>query len=232
MRLAIIAAMEEEIVPLKQQLQNRVSANIAGFEFLSGQLLNQEVVLAVVGTGKVNAAAGTTLLLQNFSCERVINIGVAAALADKLQIGDIVIADKLAYHDVDVVSLGYEYGQVPLMPLFYQADSLLIEMVTESANKITKQGQGVYVGLILSGDSFISKESSATYIRKQFPEVLAVEMESCAIAQVCHAFKVSFAIVRAISDSADHSATVDFRKFLQLAAENAAALVIELLSHL
>ena len=54
-------------------------------------------------------------------------------------------------------------------------------------------------------------------------------MEGAAIAQVCWLTQVPCALVRAISDKADGSASIDYPTFEQKAAHDCASIVLELL---
>ena len=73
----------------------------------------KEVVVVQGGIGKVNAAISVTLLLKNFDIDHVINVGSAGGLDLKENVGDVIISEKVAHHDVDVTAFGRPYGQVP-----------------------------------------------------------------------------------------------------------------------
>lgn len=135
MVIGIIGAMEEEVVLLRGKLENRQDRVIAGCEFNTGTIDGVKVVLLKSGIGKVNAAIGTTLLIQLYSPDRIINTGSAGGFYPSLSVGDIVISTELRYHDVDATVFGYEYGQVPQMPAFYQPDSHLMQVAEEAAQK-------------------------------------------------------------------------------------------------
>ena len=227
MRVGIIGAMDEEIQLLKDRIKNCQEQVIANFEFSIGQLENQNIVLLKSGIGKVNAAIATTLLDQHFKCDYIINTGTAAGLHKNIKIGAVVIASELRYYDVDVTSFGYEYGQVPKMPPFYKSDPFLLELAAQSANQITKHQ--ILTGLIVSGDSFLNESVQISLIQEKFPNVLAAEMEACAIAQVCYKFNIPFVIVRSISDLADHKSHLDF---MHVAAQNLTKFILVILQKL
>jgi adenosylhomocysteine nucleosidase len=71
------------------------------------------------------------------------------------------------------------------------------------------------LGLIATGDQFFSSRESVERLRGLIPDMLCVEMEGAAVAQICHEHGVPFSIVRTISDSADEAAVLDFPHFLQ-----------------
>ena len=56
-------------------------------------------------------------------------------------------------------------------------------------------------------------------------------MEGGAIAQVCYLNNVPFVIIRAISDKADGSSSMDYEEFKKIAAARSAAAVMYLLEH-
>ena len=78
---------------------------------ITGSIGRHEVVLVESGIGKVMSAMSVAVLANDFKVEAIINTGSAGAVAPGMAVGDIVLADKLAYHDVDVTAFGYKYGQ-------------------------------------------------------------------------------------------------------------------------
>ena len=227
MRIGIIGAMEEEVNILKQRMEQQKQYNIHGHKFFTGKIAGKEVVLLRSGIGKVNAAMAATVFNREFPCEYLINVGSAGAINPNLKIGDIVISSELCYHDVDVTAFGYKLGQVPNMPHTYKSDPMLINIAEESGVKTI--AQKVCTGLIISGDSFMNNKEKTDAIKNFFLDAQAIEMEACAIAQVCYVFKVPFVVIRSISDTADHSSHIDFKKFLELAVNNVSELVTEMI---
>lgn len=225
---AIIGAMAQEVALLQKAMTNCEETKLAGTTIYQGSLEGKPVVLMQCGIGKVNAAIGTAILLNHFHATSVINTGSAGALSDELQVGDVVIADKLLHHDVDVTAFGYTIGQMAQMPEYYMADTQLVNSALNAAH--TFPHANVHSGLITSGDQFIHSESVRKHIKQLFPSALAVEMEAAAIAQVCYRFDVPFVIIRAISDNANGDADVSFDQFLEMAAKHSAAMVRSLLT--
>jgi adenosylhomocysteine nucleosidase len=225
MPIAIIGAMEEEVNLLRNELSERKDTVIANYHFYEGLLNSVPVVILKSGIGKVNAAIGTTLLLDHYKPTAVINTGSAGGFKEGLTVGDVVVSTEVRHHDVDVTAFGYEYGQVPGMPAAYQADPKLVataEAVIERMDAIR-----VVHGLIATGDSFIHDSERSAQIKAHFPEVAAVEMEAAPIAQVCHQFGVPFVVTRSISDSANEEASLSFDEFLEIASINSAKMVME-----
>ncbi|MCS4485582.1 5'-methylthioadenosine/S-adenosylhomocysteine nucleosidase [Staphylococcus americanisciuri] len=227
--IAIIGAMEEEVQILKEQLTNLEEIQVAHTIFYKGELLDKEVVLLQSGIGKVNVAISTTLLIERFNPDYIINTGSAGGLQPGLSLGDVVVSTQVGYHDADARAFGYKMGQIPGMPATYPADAYLTEAVK---NVLQTLNQSVIEGVIVSGDSFIGTETQREAILKNFPQAIAAEMEAAAIAQTCYQFKKPFIITRAISDLADGEASMTFDAFLKVAAKSSSDMVYALIEEL
>lgn len=226
MKVAIIGAMEEEVTILRDKLDNKEQQVIAGSEFTKGLYKGIEVILLKSGIGKVNAALSTTLLLDRYQPDYVINTGSAGGFHSSLNVGDVVISTEVRHNDVDVTAFGYEYGQVPGLPAAYTPDAKLVEIATKKAEEITDIQ--VAKGLIVTGDSFLSDPDKVEFIRSKFQNLYAGEMEAAAIAQVCHQFEVPFVVIRALSDIAGKESNISFDQFLNKAAKHSANLVLKI----
>ncbi|AAP96627.1 5'-methylthioadenosine/S-adenosylhomocysteine nucleosidase [[Haemophilus] ducreyi] len=228
LKIGIIGAMAQEIEILRKLMTDVSVLEIAGCKIYEGKINNTCVSLLQSGIGKVSAAMGTTLLLELTKPNMVINTGSAGGLAENLNVGDIVISTEVRHYDVDVTAFGYEIGQLPANPAAFLPNEQLVNM----ALKETKTaGVNAVAGLICSGDRFVNGAEQITTIRQHFDQVVAVEMEAAAIAQVCYAFEVPFVVVRAISDIADKCSHLSFEEFLPLAAEKSSEIVIAMLNN-
>ena len=228
--IGIIGAMEPEVALLRQQIQNSSSQQVGSYTFYRGSLNGKDVVLVQSGIGKVAAAVATTLLIELFKPDAVINTGSAGGFDPELEVGDVVISSEVCHHDVDVTAFGYKMGQVPQMPATFSATPALVEAAKQSIQALgfckTK------TGLIATGDSFICDPARIAVIRQQFPDMLAVEMEGAAIAQVCHMLSTPFVVIRSLSDIAGKESPQSFEAYLEVASKNSSAMVQELLSRL
>lgn len=225
MKIGIITPMDEEIKSLREALLNVEKKAHHNFVFETGAIGKHEVVLVQSGIGKVMSAIAVSLLVEDFEVDAIINTGSAGALDETLAIGDVVIANQLAYHDVDVTAFGYEFGQMAGQPLYYEASKYFVSEL----KKVLDQPR---VGLITSSDSFIASSEKISEIKRHFPNVLAVEMEGASVAQASVAFKKPFVIIRAISDTANHEASVKFDDFVAEAGRQSAATLIQLLERM
>ncbi|HDV7269540.1 TPA: 5'-methylthioadenosine/S-adenosylhomocysteine nucleosidase, partial [Mannheimia haemolytica] len=226
MKIGIIGAMAQEIEILRQVMVEPKVTELAGCKIFEGKINNTRVALLQSGIGKVAAAIGTTLLIQLTQPDMIINTGSAGGLDPDLNVGDILISTEVRYHDVDVTAFGYEIGQLPANPPTFSPNEQLVELAQKEAKKA---GYNVVSGLICSGDAFINGNDKINQIRQNFPNVVAVEMEAAAIAQVCHGFNLPFVIVRAVSDVADKESHLSFEEFLPLAAEKSSTIVLAML---
>ena len=195
MRIAIIVAMDKEFIRIKELLEQVEETAIGGRSYTSGRLGNNELVLHQCGIGKVNAAIGVTELIRLFNPDLVVSTGCAGGASDKLEVTDVVVSRQLAYHDVYCgCALGETvYGQVQGMPARYTTPREIVE-------KALACGERIHEGLIVTGDWFVDDREKMRSIIRLFPEVMAVDMESAAIAQTCHVFGIPFVSFRVISD--------------------------------
>ncbi|MGX7073870.1 5'-methylthioadenosine/adenosylhomocysteine nucleosidase [Falseniella ignava] len=229
MKIGIIAAMPEELAYLIQELEQGQKVQILGNAYHTGKIGSVEVVLVESGIGKVMSAMSVAVLADRFQVDAVINTGSAGAVANGIAVGDVVIADKLAYHDVDVTAFGYEYGQMARQPLYFEADGKFISLIQESLSKLN---QTWHLGLIATGDSFVAGDDKIARIKSHFPQVLAVEMEGAAIGQAAQALGLPFLVIRAMSDNANHEASISFDEFIIEAGRRSAQVILAFLKAL
>ncbi len=227
--IGIIGAMNEEVALLKTKMTDLQETDYYTFKFYQGKINDREIVLMKSGIGKVNAAVGTTLLFEHFKIDYVINIGTAGGASDNCEVLDIILSERVAYHDVDVTAFNYQYGQIPQCPLFYQSDTLLLQL-TESI--LQKESLKYHKGLVVSGDSFIHEKKQISQIKGHFSDVIAVEMEAASIAQVCFIYKIPFIVIRCLSDIAGKKSDISFDTYLEKSSANSINLVIKLINEL
>ncbi|TMO69211.1 5'-methylthioadenosine/S-adenosylhomocysteine nucleosidase [Pseudoalteromonas aurantia] len=230
MKIGIIGAMEPEVAILRDAIANKTETSKGGFTFYTGELAGHTVTLVQSGIGKVAATVATTLLIDNFQPDCVINTGSAGGFEPSLNVGDVVISNEVRHHDVDVTAFGYEIGQVPQMPAGFAAHPALISAAQKSV-AILSDTQTM-VGLICTGDSFMCDPVRIGQTRKDFPTMLAVEMEGAAIAQACHVLDTPFVVIRSLSDIAGKESPQSFEEYLEVASINSSKLVNELLEQL
>lgn len=223
-KIGIIGAMDVEVNNLKKDMKIENICKKAGMEFCEGSLKGQKVVVVRSGIGKVNAAVCTQILVDVFGVDAVINTGIAGSLNAEINIGDIVVSTDVLHHDVDAVNFGYPLGQIPQMDVFsFQADEKLAKTAKEVCEKVNPEIK-VFRGRVVSGDQFIADREVKNRIEANF-HGFCTEMEGAAIAQTAYLNEVPFVIIRAISDKADDSATMDYPTFEKKAVEHSVRLV-------
>ncbi|MGM9869234.1 MAG: 5'-methylthioadenosine/adenosylhomocysteine nucleosidase [Sodaliphilus sp.] len=220
--IGIIVAMSKELALLQPMLASPVTTSVNGMQFLQGSIAGHQVVVLRCGIGKVNAAIGAVTMIEHFSPHYIINTGVAGGADARVNVMDIVVGEKVAYHDVwcgPECEIGVVQG---LPPYFSGAQSIINKM---PASPLLKYG------LIVSGDQFVESIDKVRKIKANFPDALAIDMESGAIAQVCELMKVPFLSLRVISDSpgASHNSMVQYQNFWEEAPEHTLEIVEQLL---
>ncbi|WP_372873306.1 5'-methylthioadenosine/adenosylhomocysteine nucleosidase [Shewanella sp.] len=230
MKIGIIGAMEPEVAHLIAALNSPKSSTLAGIEFTEGELHGKQVIVTRSGIGKVAAALATTLLIDKFAPDFVINTGSAGGFVDSLTIGDVVIASEVRYHDVDVTAFGYEIGQMAQQPAAFVSDARLVNAAKAA---VASLGEVKTIeGLICTGDSFICDPVRTAKMRADFPTMAACEMEGAAIGQICHQFGTPFVVIRSLSDNANNDSPVDFDSYLVKAGHHSALMVMALIEGL
>jgi len=236
---AILSALAQEQHGLIALLHNPSQISHAGREFWLGDLHGQRVVLALSKIGKVAAAITSAVLIERFGVQRMVFTGVAGGLKSGVNVGDVVVAHDFMQHDMDASPLFARY-EVPLYgKTRFNGDAELTTALFEASRSALADPklQSIYPeaqahrGLVASGDRFVSGVLESHALRQSLRaaghDVLAVEMEGAAVAQVCHDYKIPFAAVRTISDRADDTAHVDFPSFIDQVASRYAQVIIE-----
>ena len=222
--LGIIGAMEVEITTLKNKLKNLVTINKGIRTFYKGQLHSKDIVIVQAGISKVNAAITTSLLIENFDVTHIINIGVAGG-QNGVQHKDVVVSTEVVHHDVDAKYFSdYLHGQVPGHTPTFIADK---DLLTKTEEILTNLHIPFKIGMIASGDQFVTSLKTVEEINNVYPNIYAIEMEAAAIAQTASIYNIPFIIYRSISDVlGDENQGHDFNTFVEDAANNA-SLVLE-----
>jgi len=256
--IGIIGAMKEEVNALIHELGGMRRISIARMTFYRGILGDHRVVVVKCGIGKVNATLCTYILIERFKASRVIFTGVAGALARGLRIGDIVVSSHTVQHDFDLSVFGRQKGEVPCpaelldigerlvdrLDAWYHkgdfsggsarlvpADQRLIVAAKRAYGLVSgrmRHPPALHVGVVASGDKFVSTRAEAARLHREFG-ALCAEMEGAATGYICFRSAVPFVVLRAISDTADNKAPVDFGQFVKRAANLSCRLVVTML---
>ena len=232
--IAIVAAMPEECEALLALFPGHTVRQHFHTALHQASHGGQQVVVALSGVGKANAASTLALVLSDYDVGCVINIGSAGGLQPDQRVLDLVVPREVVYTDVDLTAFGLAPGQMHGEPPRFFPDPRLLaifdRLVAEGAVPHT-----CHHGLLGSADSHIARPGQVAQIRERFcNEVLCVEMEGGAVAHVCTRFGVPFLILRALSDVPAHGGdcALDFQRFLTRASAASARICLELVQRL
>jgi len=223
-KIAIMGAMPEEIEPIISKLENLKETKYAANIYYEGSYNGQELVVAYSKIGKVFATLTATSLIQKFGCETLLFSGVAGAISPELNIGDLIIADGLCQHDLDITAFGHPYGYVPEGEICIPTDVTLRKIAKEVASE---KDLKLVEGVIATGDQFVANPERKDWIGETF-KAHALEMEGASVAVVCSSLDIPFFILRAISDSADMDASFNFDEFLESSAKISADFILSM----
>jgi adenosylhomocysteine nucleosidase len=222
--------MEAEIELLRSRLDDAKMEKAGEFEYLIGNLEAKPVVLLRCGIGKVSSAVGCAILIDRYKPSLVINTGSAGGMREGQSIGDVVVADALAYHDVDLTAFGYAPGQLPGQSQTYpvrEAYKVAAERAIDElrVEKVLPGTMHHRRGLIGSSDTFMHDAQTIARVKAVFPAIAAVDMEAASIAHTCTLFSVDVMVIRALSDIAGADSAVKFDEFLAVASTHSAEIV-------
>lgn len=224
--IAILGAFDQELNLYKDHMQGLDEVRWHDYEFWTGNLFGQAVIITKTGVGKVHAALITQKIIDAYDPKYLIFTGLAGALNPKLEIGDIVVSTDLIQYDF------IAHPQFPryTIPRPNRKDTLSIFEATpelqQAALRYSPKSHQVVAGRILTGDQFLTRDqkNDHQYLTKELSGD-AVEMEGAAVAQVCVLNHKQFVVIRTISDRADSQAHLDFDSFLPQAAHNSVGVV-------
>ena len=238
MKIGIIGAMEEELIPLRAVLQNLEKIEKGNRTYWGGEEYGHDIFLTRSDPGKVNAAIATQQMIDYFAVDTIFNMGSSGALDPELEVGDLVIGSEFIQHDFDVTDWGLKPGEMLFDIIMsnsagqmqfrsqqiFHSDATLSQLALEVAQQLeltplNSHAPKTYTGRILSGDQFISQLEKARALWA-IHKGLCTDMEAAAIAHACEVNRIPFLCIRAISDKADHSAVVSFTDFLVGATAN------------
>ncbi|QOP43999.1 5'-methylthioadenosine/adenosylhomocysteine nucleosidase [Sulfurimonas sediminis] len=228
MTIAIMGAMPEEIAPILEKVGTYKTTKYAGNTYYEADYQGVGLIIAYSKIGKVFSTLTATTMCEHFGATTLLFSGVAGAISPKLKIGDLIVATKLAQHDLDITAFGHPFGYVPEGAVYVEADKELIALSKEVAKEM---GKNVQEGIIATGDQFVADEKRKNWIGETF-HADALEMEGASVAVVCDALDVPFFILRAISDAADMDASFSFDEFLETSAVESAEFIMKMVDKL
>ncbi|MES2741687.1 MAG: 5'-methylthioadenosine/adenosylhomocysteine nucleosidase [Pseudomonadota bacterium] len=247
-RLGIISALVEEQAGLIEAMQGPATLPYGMRTYTRGDLWGIDAVCVLSRIGKVAAAMTAATLVEKFGVTHIVFTGVAGSGDASVRVGDIVVADALVQHDMDARPL-FPRFEVPLTGLScFQSDRALSDVLADEASNFLRRDltavlgaavmkefglnqPAMHRGLIGSGDQFIHSRQRLSELKAALPDLLAVEMEGAAVAQVCFELGIAFTVMRTVSDNANEDAPLDFTRFVRTVASHYAFNVVKNLCH-
>lgn len=224
MKIGIVFAMKEELIALKKYVKNIEEKKIFELIFYEGIINNISCILVESGVGKVNAARTTQILIDNYNIHYIFNIGISGGICNDLNVGDIVVGEKLVQHDFDITSFKHEKGYIPNIGVYINSDKKLFDIATKTSLKNIK----IKSGVIASGDIFCTDPKMTAKINNKF-DALCVEMEGASVAQICYLNKIPFLVIRSISDTPNNDNIITYEEFLEASSNMVADFMYELI---
>lgn len=228
MKIAIMGAMREEITPLLEFFKDYKEIKYGDNIYYEVKFENIDLIIAYSKIGKVFSALTASTMITKFDCTQLLFSGVAGGINPRLDIGDLIVADKLCQHDVDITAFGHPSGFIPESSVYINTNKTLKELLIKVCQELDIN---VVSGIIATGDQFVADEQRKEFILKTF-NADALEMEGASVAVVCNALNIPFVVLRSISDSANGEANIDFDAFLETAAKNSANIIINMIKKL
>ncbi len=222
--IAIISALDIELKYFREQFDSIKVEKFNQYEIHISEFEDKTIINCVCGIGKVNAAALTQRIIDKYNPDLVINSGVCGGLDKSLSFDEVILADKLEYHDTNIDFLN---DNIPYTTVFESDKQILSKL-----DKImTEEGLKHRIGLIVTGDQFINTTQKQEELFEKF-SALGTEMEGCAIAHTCYLNDVKFLVIRSLSDFADDNADSEFENNLEEKTKKAAHSVVTLIKKL
>lgn len=227
-RIGIIFAMEEELLAFKNLVTIQKEYRIFDLCFYETIVNGYHSILTISGVGKVNAARTTQVLIDNYQVDIVFNVGIAGGVNTTLEIGDIILGEKMVQHDFDITAFEHDKGYIPNVGVFINSDEYLCNL----ARSVLKSKEyRTFSGVIASGDIFCTSEEMSLKIGKKF-NALCVEMEGASIAQVCYLSHIPFLVIRAISDIPNNQNVMTYEEFKETSSIRCAEALLKIINKL
>lgn len=227
-KVGIVVAMDEECEAVENIMENTERKEVCELEFIIGKIEEKKCILVKSGVGKVNAARTTQILVDYFKVDYILNLGAAGAIKDGLEIGDIIIGEKVVQHDFDITAFGHSKGYITGVGNYVECDEEKIEEIKEKIKKMPERKYQIEFGVVATGDIFCTKIEMKDKIRANFDAVV-VDMECAAIGQVAYLNKIPFMVIRSVSDTPNGKNASTFDENLKLASKRCANMLREFL---
>ncbi|QIV95889.1 methylthioadenosine nucleosidase /adenosylhomocysteine nucleosidase [Allofrancisella inopinata] len=226
-KIAILGAMEIEIQPILEKLDNYQIVEYANNKYYLANYQDKELIIAYSKIGKVFSAMTAAIMIERFGAECLLFTGVAGGLQE-LQVGDLLAATATVQHDVDITAFGYPHGKNPVSEIKIDTCKDMLQKAQLVAKELELD---LKMGVIATGDQFICDTVKKDFVVGEFA-AKAIEMEGGSVNLVCNELGISSLILRSISDTADGDAPENFDEFAKMAAQKSANFVFSLIQRI
>lgn len=224
-KVGILCPSDTELEPFLPHIRDGRTTREAMLTFHTGRIGGLPVTAVYSGVCKVNAAIAAQLLIDRFGCNAIVNAGVAGGIDPSVGLFDTVVSERAAYHDVagDILTEFHPWMPSP----WFSCEGPLL---SAARSVPAPQGHALRFGDMVTGESFIQEGNREEILRKFSP--LSVDMETAAVAHVCHVNRIPFLAVRTITDTARQDAADRFEQNCPLAAAITAEVVLSICNNL
>ena len=202
--IGIVVALKNEANAIKALMSNSKESTIGYRRFIQGRLSEKKCTLVLGGLGKIHCASATQLLIDNFKCEYLVNIGTAGAISSQVHVGDFVIGEKVV-----------EFDCAPKVYLHKPPSYVCHQRLVASLKAFFAEDRtlkSVHFGQILSGSEDVVTDSRKKELF-QLHKALSTDWESAGFIATCNMNQTPGVVFRVISDLANESMENDFNKF-------------------
>lgn len=224
-KIGFVIADDSEFAPVQKYCDNnggesyvRRSKNYCRFDCGGTQ-----IVAVLCGTGKVNAAAATAALIETENPDCIINFGLSGAVNGVMK-GEIMLGSRFVEYDFDLTPLGYKIGVKPQPVYIYEASERLCGLFSAKYSDIRR-------GVFATGDRFVTDDDLRQLLIDEFG-ANCCDMETAAIASVCHDYELPFLSLRYMSDGANSDACESYRAVNDLQEDTLLNMVLAVFEHL
>ena len=243
--IGILGAMPEEINSIIKKLDDVKTLRFGDLIVSTGVWYLSKtsyifITAAWSGWGKVSASRAVTRLISSringLPIDLIIFTGVAGSASKNVSQWDVVIADKIYQHDFDARPLFDEFIIPAINKKYLSPKNFILKTIEKTINSqisnLNTPFKKIHIGSIATGDQFISSKEIVNSLSKRIDNLLALEMEGAAVAQVCFQEDIPWLVIRVISDNADEEASEKFEDFLNKYNNKSASLIGFLLKEL
>lgn len=222
-KVGIIIADDNEFAPLQAAVRKANGTLLQIYNRPACQMEIREGARAIeligilCGVGKVNAAAGAAYLIDR-GVQVMISTGLSGGI-DRIGRGEVTLGTAFVEYDFDLSPLGYAVGVKPSgEETLHTADKLLCAHFTDVFPNIKP-------GAMVTADRFVCDDALRSELAARYG-AMSCDMETAAVAAVCHDTNTPFAAIRRVSDDAGSSADGDYSAAKGVLEDNLVEIVL------